>query len=40
MIPFSYKTDFHLSTIIEKRGRCPWGGADILGGRCPGGQVS
>ena len=30
------QTDFDLSTIIEKRGRCP-GGANILGGRCPGG---
>ena len=26
------QTDFHLSTIIEKRGRCPGGGANILGG--------
>ena len=35
------QTDFDLSTIIEKRGRCPdGGGANILGGRCPGGQVS
>ena len=32
------QTDFHLSTIIEKRGRCPGGreGANILAGRCPG----
>ena len=27
------QTDFHLSTIIEKRGRCPGGRANILGGR-------
>ena len=26
------QTDFHLSTIIEKRGRCPGGRANILGG--------
>ena len=37
VIMIKLQTDFHLSTIIEKRDRCP-GGADILGGRCPGGK--